>query len=186
MVVSLVGRRWRVCVQWFSFTALLAAMLLSSVTASEREQPSLAAGLARFALASGQPERALFYASNLSGDPASWLKAQMASGRSDEARQQALYEQAELERRAGHRDRAGQLLSGMEAGYWAALGYMNLAADYSKRDLNPARALVALRVALSMSEQDTVSERQSAKSAAGARGLPFLPAGRIPEGHRLS
>lgn len=161
MVVSLVHRRWRVCVQWFSFTALLAAMLLSSVTASEHEQPSLAAGLARFALASGQPERALFYASNLSGDPASWLKAQMASGRSDEVRQQALYEQAELERRAGHRDRAGQLLSGMEAGYWAALGYMNLAADYSKRDLNPTRALVALRVALAMSEQDTVSERST-------------------------
>ncbi|MFL1465547.1 hypothetical protein [Marinobacter sp. HN1S83] len=161
MVVSLVYRRWRGCVRWFGFTVLLAAMLLSSVAASEREQQSLAAGLARFALASGQPERAQFYASNLSEDPESWLKAQMASGRSDEVRQQAIYEQAELERRAGHRDRAGQLLSGMEAGYWAALGYMNLAADYSKRDLNPTRALVALRVALAMSEQDTVSERST-------------------------
>lgn len=76
-----------------------------------------------------------------------------------EVRQQALYELAELERLAGHRDRAGRILSGMEAGYWTALGYMNLAADYSKRDLNPARALVALRVALAMSEQDAVSDR---------------------------
>lgn len=161
MVVSLPNRHWRVWAQWLSFTVLLAEMLLSSVTASEREQPSLEVGLARFALASGQAERALFYASNFSGDPVSWLKAQGASGRSDEVRQQALYERAELERRAGHRDRAGQILSGMEAGYWAALGYMNLAADYSKRDLNPARALVALRVALAMSEQDAVSERSA-------------------------
>jgi len=42
----------------------------------------------------------------------------------------------------------------MDTGYWAALGYMNIAADYGKRDLNPSRALISLRVAMAMSDED--------------------------------
>ncbi|MGM0767487.1 MAG: tetratricopeptide repeat protein [Pseudomonadota bacterium] len=79
-----------------------------------------------------------------------------------ETRQQALYELASMELADGKRDRAGQLLAGMESGYWAALGYMNLAASYSDRDRNAARPLVALRVALAMSEQDGASDRSVA------------------------
>ncbi len=210
MVVSFVDRCWRAPGQWRSLSILLAITMLSSAAASARTAEDLAAGLARFALASGSPEQSLTYSRNLDGYPGAWLKAQalMALGQTDrasillqrqiesehqrgaaalllarialdedeeavaqqrfqiaagagygEVRQQALYELAELERRAGHRDRAGRILSGMEAGYWTALGYMNLAADYSQQDLNPARALVALRVALAMSEHDTVSDR---------------------------
>lgn len=85
--------------------------------------------------------------------------AKLAHG---DTRQQALYRLAELRRQAGHTDRAGQVLASMEPGYWAALGYMNIAADYGKRDLNPSRALVALRVALAMSEEDTNSRRSEA------------------------
>ncbi|MDL0429678.1 tetratricopeptide repeat protein [Marinobacter sp. TBZ242] len=76
-----------------------------------------------------------------------------------ETRQQALYRMAELHREAGHTDRAGRVLASIEPGYWAALGYMNMAADFGRRDLNPSRALVALRVALAMSEKDTDSRR---------------------------
>lgn len=82
--------------------------------------------------------------------------AKLAHG---QTRQQALYRLAELHRESGHRDRAGQVLASMDPGYWAALGYMNIAADYGRRDLNPSRALVALRVALAMSEGDTDSRR---------------------------
>ncbi len=77
----------------------------------------------------------------------------------DQTRQQALYRLAELHREAGHRNRVGQVLASMDPGYWAALGYMNIAADYGKRDRNPSRALVALRVALAMSDGDTDSRR---------------------------
>mgnify|MGYP000209316886 FL=1 len=76
-----------------------------------------------------------------------------------DGRQQALYESAEKARTAGRTDEAGQILAGMKEGYWAALGYLNLASDYAKTDLNPARALVALRVALAMSDGDTNSGR---------------------------
>ena len=76
-----------------------------------------------------------------------------------EGRQQALYEAAEKARIAGRTDEAGRILAGMKEGYWAALGYLNLASDYAKTDLNPARALVALRVALAMSDGDADSER---------------------------
>ena len=74
-------------------------------------------------------------------------------------RQQALYEDAEKARAEGRTDEAGRILAGMKEGYWAALGYLNLASDYAKSDLNPARALVALRVALAMSDGDADSER---------------------------
>ena len=82
--------------------------------------------------------------------------AKRASG---SARQKALYRLAEIEREAGHTDRAGKVLASMEPGYWAALGYMNIAADYGRQDRNPSRALVALRVALAMSEGDVDSQR---------------------------
>jgi len=74
-------------------------------------------------------------------------------------RQQELYEAAETARIAGRTDKAGKILAGMKEGYWAALGYLNLASDYAKTDLNPARALVALRVALAMSDGDVNSGR---------------------------
>ena len=76
-----------------------------------------------------------------------------------DGRQQALYEDAEKARAEGRTDEAGRILAGMKEGYWAALGYLNLASDYAKSDLNPARALVALRVALAMSDGDADSER---------------------------
>lgn len=78
-----------------------------------------------------------------------------------ETRQQALYELAALKLEADDPDAAGQLLATMEPGYWAALGYMNLAGVYSTRDLNAARPLVALRVALAMSEQDEIGDRSA-------------------------
>lgn len=166
-------------------------------------------GLARFALDSGDPARALRYTRNSSGEAgllvrakalmetgsgdkarpmleqllegqyyrgqAALLLADLAAGKDDalakkrletaaklahgDARQQALYRLAELQREAGNTDRAGQVLASMEPGYWAALGYMNIAADYGKRDLNPSRALVALRVALAMCGEDSDGHR---------------------------
>ncbi|SNC74391.1 hypothetical protein SAMN04487881_2289 [Marinobacter sp. es.048] len=53
-------------------------------------------------------------------------------------RQQALYEAAEKARTAGRTDDAGGILAGMKEGYWAALGYLNLASDYAKTDRKPA------------------------------------------------
>lgn len=76
-------------------------------------------------------------------------------------RQRALYELSMLDMADGKPDAAGQVLAGMEPGYWAALGYANLAAHFSKQDLNASRPLVALRVALAMSEQDVVSDRSN-------------------------
>ena len=76
-----------------------------------------------------------------------------------DGRQQALFEAAEKTRTEGRTEEAGRILAGMKEGYWAALGYLNLASDYAKTDLNPARALVALRVALAISEGDDNSRR---------------------------
>lgn len=89
-----------------------------------------------------------------------WLKraAQLGFG---ETSQEAYFELAELARAAGEVDRAGRILAGMEEGYWAAVGYLNLSSDYASQDLNPTRALVALRVALAMAEKDSVAERNS-------------------------
>ncbi len=139
---------------WLKAQALMAlgqtdraSILLQRQIESEHQRGAAALILARIALDEDE-------------EAAAQVQFQVAARAGyGEVRQQAFYELAELERRAGHRDRAGRILSGMEAGYWTALGYMNLAADYSKRDLNPARALVALRVALAMSEQDAVSDR---------------------------
>ncbi len=139
---------------WLKAQALLALgqvnkarPLLQYLIEGEHQRGAAALALARIALDEGE---------EIEARERFQIAADAGYG---EVREQALYELAELARRAGHRDMTGRILSGMEAGYWAALGYMNLAADYSKRDLNPARALVALRVALAMSEHDTVSER---------------------------
>lgn len=78
----------------------------------------------------------------------------------EESHQHQLYRQAEQARTAGQPERAGQILAGMTEGYWAALGYLNLATDYARTDLDPARALVALRVALAMAENDSQTARR--------------------------
>lgn len=77
-----------------------------------------------------------------------------------EKHQQVLYQDAEEARLSGQADDAGRVLAGMKEGYWAAVGYLNLSTDYAKEDLNPARALVALRVALAMLEGDADSARR--------------------------
>ena len=84
------------------------------------------------------------------------IAAKLSNGH---ARQKALYRLAEIERKAGHTNRAGKVLASIEPGYWAALGYMNIAADYGRQDRNPSRALVSLRVALAMSDKDGDSQR---------------------------
>ncbi len=77
-------------------------------------------------------------------------------------KQEALYYEAELQRRAGESDKAGRTLSRMDSGYWAALGYLDLAADYSRADRDPSRALVSLRVAEALAADDTDTARARA------------------------
>ena len=74
-------------------------------------------------------------------------------------RQKELLQDADQARQQGRLDKAGQILAGMKEGYLAAVGYMNLAADFAETDLDPSRALVALRVAMSMAAHDTESAR---------------------------
>ncbi|OZC37217.1 AraC family transcriptional regulator [Marinobacter vinifirmus] len=74
-------------------------------------------------------------------------------------RQKELLQDAEQARQQGRLDKAGQILAGMKEGYLAAVGYMNLAADFAETDLDPSRALVALRVAMSMAAHDSESAR---------------------------
>ncbi|HLV77092.1 MAG TPA: hypothetical protein VKY53_04110 [Marinobacter sp.] len=83
---------------------------------------------------------------------------QMSAGRP--SRQQALLSQAEHARIQGRLDQAGQILASMKADYLAAVGYMNLATDFAKTDLNSSRAMIALRVALSMAAQDSDQPRR--------------------------
>jgi tetratricopeptide (TPR) repeat protein len=75
-------------------------------------------------------------------------------------RQRELLREAEQAREQGRLDKAGQVLAEMKEGYLAAVGYMNLAADFAGTDLDPSRALVALRVAMSMAAHDTESARR--------------------------
>lgn len=86
------------------------------------------------------------------------LELAAAKGHGD-AKQSALFKRAEAARVAGEPDRAGQILARMDPGYWAALGYMNIAAEYASQDRTPSRALVALRVAMAMAEEDPDEER---------------------------
>ncbi|WP_166268404.1 hypothetical protein [Marinobacter caseinilyticus] len=76
-------------------------------------------------------------------------------------RQQALFSLAELRRTAEQFEAAGRILAKMDPGYWAALGYLNLASEYSRIDRDPARALVALRVAEAMIGADDDHARAS-------------------------
>ena len=80
-------------------------------------------------------------------------------------RQQAFFHLAEMARTNERPERAGQILASMDPGYWAALGYMNIAADYAKHDLNPSRALISLRVAMAMAEEDPDRARGEALKA---------------------
>lgn len=85
-------------------------------------------------------------------------KAVQRKGYGD-ARQQEKFRLAERERLQGRTDAAGRHLAAMDEGYWAALGYMNLAGDFARDDLNPSRALVSLRVAMAMAAKDTNTAR---------------------------
>ncbi|MEC7815120.1 MAG: hypothetical protein VX939_02530 [Pseudomonadota bacterium] len=77
-----------------------------------------------------------------------------------DTRQQAALALAEQARKAGNSDLAGQRLADMEPGYWSAVGYMNLAAEFSERDLNGSQALVSLRVAMAMAAADGNEDRR--------------------------
>lgn len=76
-----------------------------------------------------------------------------------EDRHRAGYELAEKHRRAGAFRKAGEALAAMPEGYWAAAGYLNLASDFSREDIDPSRALVALRVAMAMAGAEEDNER---------------------------
>ncbi|WP_323750813.1 hypothetical protein [Marinobacter sp.] len=83
-----------------------------------------------------------------------------AKGLHREQRDQEMFELAEQERRKGRTDIAGRYLAKMNEGYWAALGYLNLANDFARDDLNSSRALVSLRVAMAMAAKDTNEARR--------------------------
>ncbi|MBZ2167894.1 hypothetical protein [Marinobacter sp. F4216] len=88
-----------------------------------------------------------------------WLELAVRVGGRETGSEAGFY-LAELHRSNGHSEKAGQVLGGLAAGYWAAVGYMNLASDYAREDLNAVRALVSLRVALAMAEQDPEVSRR--------------------------
>ncbi|RMJ06167.1 hypothetical protein DOQ08_00852 [Marinobacter litoralis] len=77
-----------------------------------------------------------------------------------ERREHELFELAEQERAKGRTDAAGRYLAKMNEGYWAALGYLNLANDFARDDLNSTRALVSLRVAMAMAAKDPNEKRR--------------------------
>ena len=78
-----------------------------------------------------------------------------------EQRAQEMFELAEQERVKGRADAAGRYLAKMDEGYWAALGYLNLANDFARDDLNSTRALVSLRVAMAMAAKDNNQARRN-------------------------
>lgn len=90
-----------------------------------------------------------------------WAPAYGDSPTPRKPRQQVLYEQAEFARAGGDSEHAGKILAGMAEGYWSAVGYLNLSSDYARNDLNPSRALVALRVALAMADKDQDTQRKA-------------------------
>ncbi len=89
-----------------------------------------------------------------------WFQRSVAVGYG-EIRQEAAYRLAELELEQGRTEKAGEVLAAMEPGFWAAIGYLNLSGEHARADLNPTRALVALRVALAMAEADSDSKRRA-------------------------
>lgn len=76
-----------------------------------------------------------------------------------EAHRKARFDLAESHRSAGRLQKAGEILAAMPEGYWAAAGYLNLASDFAREDLDPSRALVALRVAMAMAKAEDGDER---------------------------
>ncbi len=78
-----------------------------------------------------------------------------------ERREQEMFELAEQERIKGKADAAGRYLAKMDEGYWAAMGYLNLANDFARDDLNSTRALVSLRVAMAMAAKDNNQARRN-------------------------
>ncbi|MFC7295660.1 hypothetical protein [Marinobacter aromaticivorans] len=127
--------------------SLVASALMATITYADAPAPNaLRAGLEQFALAAS--------GWNTSGTG--------VLGQRRKPRQQALYEEAESARTGGDFEQAGKVLAGMDEGYWSALGYLNLSSAYARNDLNPSRALVALRVALAMAEKDPHSRRKTA------------------------
>lgn len=76
-----------------------------------------------------------------------------------EAHRKARFDLAESHRREGRLQKAGEILAAMPEGYWAAAGYLNLASDFAREDLDPSRALVALRVAMAMAKAEDDNER---------------------------
>ncbi|MGF2734966.1 tetratricopeptide repeat protein [Marinobacter sp. DUT-1] len=76
-----------------------------------------------------------------------------------EAHREARFELAESHRRAGRLQKAGEILAAMPEGYWSAAGYLNLASNFAREDLDPSRALVALRVAMAMAKAEDGNER---------------------------
>ncbi len=122
---------------------------LRKVTEGQNHRGLAALILGSHMLAQGHPDKA-----------GPWFQMAAKAGAGD-TRQHALYELAELARANGQTDRAGQVLADMTAGYWAAVGYLNLSTDYAQKDSNTARALVSLRVALAMAEKDSVSDRST-------------------------
>ncbi|WP_372985170.1 tetratricopeptide repeat protein [Marinobacter sp.] len=76
-----------------------------------------------------------------------------------DAHRKARFDLAESHRRAGRLQAAGEILAAMPEGYWAAAGYLNLASDFAREDLDPSRALVALRVAMAMAKVEDGDER---------------------------
>lgn len=119
-----------------------AKAVLEGVFASNAHRAEAALELARLAVAEGDSSAAV-----------RWYQEASRVG-FGEIRQQAVFGLAETARSQGQADSAGQYLASMDDGYWAAVGYMNLAADFAKQDLNPSRALVALRVAMAMAVKD--------------------------------
>lgn len=95
-------------------------------------------GLATIAMSEGKDDEAL-----------KWLQT-AAPVLKGEARERALYKLSDIERRKGALEAAAGDLGKMNDGYWAALGYMNLATAYAKLDSDPSRTLVALHVAAAM------------------------------------
>lgn len=91
-----------------------------------------------------------------------------------EIRQEARFALADIARQMGQPDSAGKILASMQGGYWAAVGYLNLANDFAVSDLNPSRALVSLRVALAMADKDADKER-----ARDLRGRLLVRAGQL-------
>lgn len=125
-------------------TVCLPGLIMASAHAAQPTPSALKAGLEQFAQAT-----------------TSWHSGGV-SEITRTSKQQALYEKAEAARARGNAEKAGKVLAAMAEGYWSAVGYLNLSGDYARNDLNPSRALVALRVALAMAEKDTNAGRKRA------------------------